>query len=71
MGEREDESGSLDEGDEASGSSRGMQRAVGDARAFRVRADPPIGLQDRPRSPWQPRGSTGGDYETGVTRLNA
>jgi len=37
---------------------------------FRVREDPPIELQDRPRSPWQPRGSTGGDYETGVTRLS-
>lgn len=57
-------------GDEASGSSWGMQRAGGGCPGFRVRADPPMGLQDRPRSPWQPRGLTGGDYETGVTRLS-
>lgn len=47
-----------------------MQRAGRGCPGSRVRADPPIGLQDRPRSPWQPRGLTGGDYETGVTRLS-
>lgn len=57
-------------GDEASGSSWGDAACGRGCPGFRVRADPPIGHQDRPRLPWQPQGLAGGDYETGVTRLS-